>query len=133
MVFIIPSLRVLVVAGAVLALSACAFPDRDYHLVPDADVIKVQLENGQWVAIPPQCASLHQDALRGPFDNRAKLAFGCATYTNLANSVARPRDLVAPNPYAGHQPDAAASAVTRYRENKTTPIQKSNTTSMSGS
>lgn len=128
----IPLLRGLLASVLALILSACAFPDRDYSLIPDANTIQVRLDDGRWVAVPPECTSLHQDTLRGPFDDRSWVAFGCATYTNLANSVAKPRDLVAPASYAGQQPDAAAAAVTRYRENKITPIKESKTTSKTG-
>jgi len=116
------------VLGLSLGLAACAFPKRDYSLVPDANVIQVQLQDGRWVALPPQCNTLYTEPPRSVYDSRPQAAFGCATYTNLANSVANPRDLVQPAPYAGQQADNAAAAVTRYRENQVTPLKETRTT-----
>lgn len=114
-----------------LLLAGCAFPKYDYSLVPDASVIQVQLQDGRWVAVPPECAHLYTEAPRPIYDSRPQAAFGCATYTNLANSVARPRDLLAPHEYAGQQADTAADAVTRYREDKVTPLRETNSTKKS--
>lgn len=125
-------MRCWAVLGLALFLTACAFPGRDYSLVPDASVIEVQLADGRWVAVPPECSKLFSSPPPSRYDSRPQVAFGCATYTNLANSVARPRDLVYPASYAGQQPDSAAAAVTRYRENKITPIKESRTTTKSG-
>lgn len=111
-----------------LVLAGCAFPKRDAKAMPDASVIKVQLQNGVWVAVPPECASLFTEFARPKFNSRPQYSFGCATYTNLANSVARPQDLVQPSTYAGQQADHAAEAVTRYRQNEVTPLRETSST-----
>lgn len=111
-----------------LILAGCAFPKRDAKGMPDASVIKVQLQNGVWVAVPPECASLFTEFARPKFNSRPQYSFGCATYTNLANSVARPQDLIRPSTYAGQQADHASEAVTRYRQNEVTPLRETSST-----
>lgn len=123
-----PLLRWLMVGGLTILLAGCAFPKRDYSFMPDASVIQVQLRDGRWVAVPPECARLFNEPPRSLYDSRPQVPYGCATYTNLANSVANPRDLVAPGQYDGQQADNAAGAVTRYRENKVTPLRQTNST-----
>lgn len=126
-------LQLLVVLGLAGLLAGCAFPKRDYSMVPDASIIQVQLQNGEWVAVPPECKRLITEAPRPwyDYDARPQIAFGCATYTNLANSVARPRDLTEPGSYGGQHADTAASAVTRYRQNAVTPLNKTTSTKTS--
>ncbi|WP_345795722.1 CpaD family pilus assembly lipoprotein [Castellaniella sp. MT123] len=121
-------LRWLVVCGSIGLLAGCSFPKRDYSFVPDASVIQVQLKDGRWVAVPPDCAKLFTEPPRSLYDSRPQVPYGCATYTNLANSVANPRDLVAPGTYEGQQADSAAGAVKRYRDNKVTPLRETNST-----
>lgn len=121
-------LRWLLACGLAGLLAGCAFPKRDYSFMPDASVIQVQLQDGRWVAVPPDCARLFTEPPRALYDSRPQVPYGCATYTNLANSVANPRDLVAPGTYEGQHADSAADAVTRYRENKVTPLRKTNST-----
>lgn len=80
-------------------------------------------------AIPPECSQLNQpshmiDAGRG----RPGIAFGCATYSNLAEMLARPADLVAPEPYAGADAALGASAVRAYEEGRTRPLNPTSTT-----
>jgi type IV pilus biogenesis protein CpaD/CtpE len=64
---------------------------------------------------------------------RPGVAFGCATYSNLAAMLARPADLVAPVPYAGADASLAASAVRRYEEGRATPLISGSSTSPSSS
>lgn len=101
--------------------------------LPDQSVIA--LLDGQ--AVPPDCsqfeeASVYRD---GPLQlaRRPTVAFGCATYTNLARMLARPADLVAPRRYAGQSGTNAGNAVQRYYDNKVTPFGNTGTTSISGS
>ncbi len=80
-------------------------------------------------AIAPQCDELNQpshmiDAGR----SRPGVAFGCATYSNLAAMLARPADLVAPLPYAGADAALGASAVRAYEEGRTHPLNPTSTT-----
>lgn len=120
------------VAGAVGLLAGCAFPKRDYSYMPDASIIQVQMKDGQWVAVPPDCAKLYPEYPRPKFDSRPQAAFGCATYTNLANSAAHPLDLATPGSYAGQEADTAGDAVTRYRQNKVTPLRETTSTKKGG-
>lgn len=124
--------RGMVVFGLGIALAGCAFPKRDYTYLPDASVIQVQMKDGQWVATPPNCNKFYPEYPRDKFDSRPQAAFGCATYTNLANSVARPQDLAVPAAYSGQMGDTAGSAVTRYREGKITPLRDTTSTSKTG-
>src|SRR5690625_2832194 len=109
-------------------LTACAFPKRDAQGMPDASVIKVELQDGRWVAIPPECQELFTEFTRPKYDSRPQYPFGCATYSNLANSVANPEDLIRPGQYRGQDADTAGDAVTRYRENRVTPLKETETT-----
>lgn len=126
-------LRLLTVLGLVGLVTGCAFPKRDYSMLPDASVIQVQQQHGHWVAVAPECKRLITERPRPwyEYDSRPQVAFGCATYTNLANSVARPRDLTQPGTYRGQQADTAADAVTRYRQNAVTPLNKTTSTKKS--
>ncbi|RKP49049.1 hypothetical protein D7S89_09545 [Trinickia fusca] len=95
--------------------------------MPDDSVIGFDAPSAR--AVPPECAALNQpshmiDAGAG----RPGVAFGCATYTNLAAMLARPADLVAPLPYAGADAALAASAVRRYDEGHVTPLNPTSTT-----
>lgn len=124
--------RWLLAAGVVGLLAGCAFPKRDYSYMPDASIIQVQRQDGQWVAVPPDCSPLYPEYPRQRYDSRPQVAFGCATYTNLANSVAHPLDLAAPGTYAGQSADTAGSAVTQYQEGKVTPLRKTDSTKKAG-
>lgn len=80
-------------------------------------------------AVPPDCATLMQPShLVDAGFGRPGVAFGCATYTNLAVMLARPADLVAPIPYAGADAALGASAVRRYEEGRATPLNSTSTT-----
>ena len=91
--------------------------------MPDASVIGyVPGENGGH-AVPPSCEALSEEApMRDAGMKRPSVAFGCATYSNLAAMVARPADFVSPRPYAGADAPLAASAVRRYEEGRATPL-----------
>ena len=96
--------------------------------MPDDTIIGFTAQDGGR-AIPPQCDRLNQpshmiDAGRG----RPGVAFGCATYSNLAAMLARPADLVAPMPYAGADAALGASAVRAYEEGRTQPLKPTSTT-----
>ncbi|MFT0533430.1 CpaD family pilus assembly lipoprotein [Castellaniella hirudinis] len=102
-------------------------------MMPDQSVIRVEVQaDGSLAAVPPHCGPLFPEQRRLQFDSRPQVAFGCATYTNLANSVARPQDLLAPRPYAGQMAEDAAAAVTRYREDKVTPLRDTTSTKKGG-
>ena len=111
-----------------LGLSACAFPKRDPQGLPDVSVIQVELQDGRWVAVPPECLPLFTEFTRPDYDSRPQYPFGCATYQNLAHSIANPRDLVAPAAYGGQPVDSAVGAVERYRHNQVTPLNDTTTT-----
>lgn len=119
--------RLIIVLVSSLILSACAFPSRDYSMVPDAAIISVDYADGKWHANPPDCDNLREEP-RNRYDNRPQIAFGCATYTNLANSVANPRDLNLPKSYAGQNATTADSAVQRYLADDVTPLNETSST-----
>jgi type IV pilus biogenesis protein CpaD/CtpE len=107
------------------ALSGCmsAPPPLD---MPDASVVGFDGTR----AVPPDCAKLEQPShLVDAGFGRPGVAFGCATYTNLAIMLARPADLVQPIPYAGADAALGASAVRRYDEGRATPLNATSTTS----
>lgn len=125
------TLGTFLIPGICLALSACAFPRKDFSSVPDPSVITVQQVGSGYQAIAPDCARLLQPSQYNKADNlRMSIAFGCATYTNLAEQIAQPRDLVAPAPYRGQSAEAASGAATRYRENKITPLKETRSTNI---
>lgn len=120
--------------AALLLVSGCAFPRKDLASMPDPSVIQVvQTADGKWVAVPPDCTPLQQPSRYDNFNNRRmSVAFGCATYSNLAGSVARPTDLVAPRSYSGMHADSAGLAVQRYRVNEVEALRETQTTSVAG-
>lgn len=96
--------------------------------MPSDSVIGFTSEDGGH-AVPPSCDQLNQpshmvDAGRG----RPGVAFGCATYSNLAAMLVRPTDVVAPLPYAGADAALGASAVRAYEEGRTQPLRSTSTT-----
>ncbi len=105
-------------------LGACAQPPIG---LPDESVIGFDGKN----AIPPDCTALSRPSTSLDDDGRKSMEWGCATFTNLANQIANPRDLVAPQPLAPADGAVAASAMQRYETDKVTPLDK--TTSRSGS
>lgn len=127
----IPAL--LCATGASLLLAGC-FPAKEYASIPDVNTITVRRDAyGNYVAIPPDCEKLLQPDLYNATHNlRPDIAFGCATYTNLAAQIANPKDLVAPKSYEGQHADTASSAVTRYREDKVIDIHRTESTNKSG-
>ncbi|MCG5075274.1 CpaD family pilus assembly protein [Paraburkholderia sp. RG36] len=101
--------------------------------MPDPSVIGfVPGDGGR--ATPPACAMLTQrSGMRDAGQARPGVAFGCATYSNLAAMLARPADLVAPVPYAGADAPLAASAVRRYEEDRTKPLNSDYSSTSSSS
>lgn len=96
--------------------------------MPNDSVIGFSSEDGGR-ALAPQCGQLNQpshmlDAGRA----RPGVAFGCATYSNLAAMLARPADLVAPLPYAGADATLGAGAVRAYEEGRTQALKPTSTT-----
>jgi len=121
-------------AGGLILTAGCTFPRKDYSGVPDVSVIRVvQGPDGQVVAQAPDCTALLQGSQYQSLNqDRAAVAFGCATYSNLAASLARPADLISPREFAGPQPDAAALAVHRYRLNQVEPLRETRSTNVGG-
>jgi hypothetical protein len=115
------------VFAAASALSGCMSEHPPLGM-PNDSVIGFTADGGG-KAIPPQCDQLNQpshmiDAGRG----RPGVAFGCATYSNLAAMLARPADLVAPEPYAGADATLGANAVRAYEEGRAQPLKSTSTT-----
>lgn len=122
-------LRSLLFTSVVVLLAGCGFPNKNYSTLPDPGIIRVTQTEAGFQAIPPECARLLEPSRLNKFDDpRPAVAFGCATYTNLAEQLARPRDLTHPAPYAGQSPDTAGAAVQRYRENAVTPLRSTSAT-----
>ncbi|MEA3116970.1 MAG: hypothetical protein QOI13_240 [Paraburkholderia sp.] len=122
-----------VLAGAAsICLTSCMSAAPPLGM-PDPSVIGFTPGDGGKV-IPPSCAALDQPSgMLDAGEARPGIAFGCATYSNLAAMVKRPADLVAPLPYAGADAPLAASAVRRYEEGRATPLNTSNSSSASSS
>ena len=107
-----------------MTLAGCAFPRKDFSGIPGPQIIKVTQDESGFHAVAPDCKPLLQPSqLNKAEDLRQSIAFGCATYTNLAEQIARPRDLTHPGQYAGQSPDSAGAAVQRYRDNAVTPLR----------
>jgi hypothetical protein len=118
--------------GLAFALAGCAHQETTW--LPGPDII--QLADNQ--ALPPDCRPLAEPStFRGgtwQTESRPTIAFGCATYGNLARMLANPQDLVHPAPFAGQDAVTAGAAVQRYHDNKVTPLSTGGTTgSISGS
>lgn len=86
-------------------------------------------------ATAPDCDTLvtHNEAVTPTpmldFDKRPSVAFGCATYSNLAASVANPADLAEGRGYAGSDGTSQSQAVERYNSGKITPLRQTTSTS----
>lgn len=120
-------LLILLVAGGLL--TGCAFPRKDFAGMPTPNVIRVSNDTGQLKALPPDCAPLREASQYSTLtDPRPDISFGCATYTNLSQQVARPEDLVSPRSYGNQSADTAAAAVERHRKGEVTPLRATTTT-----
>jgi pilus assembly protein CpaD len=120
-----------VLAGAAsIGLTSCMSAAPPLGM-PDPSVIGFTPGDGGQV-IAPSCGALNQPSgMIDAGEARPGIAFGCATYSNLAAMLTRPADLVAPLPYAGADAPLAASAVRRYEEGRTTPLNGSDSSSSS--
>ena len=112
-------------------LAGCSFPNRDYSSMPDPGIIRVvQTEDGPR-AVAPDCLPMLQPSHLNKYDEpRPAIAFGCATYGNLAGQLARPEDLVQPRGWGGPSATTSAAAVERYNEGKVTPLRETGTTTV---
>ncbi|MGN6651686.1 CpaD family pilus assembly lipoprotein [Trinickia sp.] len=103
---------------AMAGVSGCFKPPRT---MPDASVIPF---DGR-LALPPDCASLARPSvLTDAGWRRPDMAWGCATYTNLAAQLAHPQDIVKPEWLGPADAAVAASAVHRYQTERVTPLDK---------
>ena len=119
-----------IAAAGCLCLAGCMSQQPPLGM-PDAGVIPFDGVH----AGAPDCKKLLQPShLRDPDGHLGpSIAFGCATYTNLATQLARPADLTAPLPYPGaHAADAqlGGDAVNRYENGKAIPPSTSTTSSV---
>jgi pilus assembly protein CpaD len=112
------------IAGVALASLAGCMPKPTLGM-PDASVLSY---DGKRI-VPPDCDALERRSLvrEAGIARRPDIAFGCATYTNLAAQIARPADLVAPLPLGPADAAVAASAVRRYETGTITPIDTQST------
>lgn len=91
----------------------------------------ISLQNG--AAQGPDCRALQDTSefTDGPLQltGRPSVAFGCATYNNLAKMIANPQDLRHPRHYPGQSAPTAGAAVQRYYDNKVKELLSTTTTS----
>lgn len=137
MVFSLAPSRYLVRSAAALAwvmLSACAWPTKVPPLTANENLIGlVPGPDGQLIAIPPDCEALAQPSRLHSWNTpRHDIAFGCATYSNLARQVAQPRDLALPQAHGGTDARIAGDAVQRYLNHEVTPLLDNDSMSTSG-
>lgn len=113
-------LALMLVCGIAASTSGCFKPPLG---MPDASVIGYDGTR----TTPPDCAALSRASLLLDAGlPRPSVAWGCATYTNLAAQIANPKDVVAPAPMGPADAAVAASAVHRYQ---TGHVMKLDTTS----
>ncbi|RDK01011.1 CpaD family pilus assembly lipoprotein [Paraburkholderia lacunae] len=111
----------MLVCATAAGVSGCFKPPRT---MPDASVIQF---DGH-LALPPDCASLARPSLLTDAGwKRPEMAWGCATYTNLAAQIAHPQDIVTPEALGPADAAVAASAVRRYQTEHVTPLDKTTT------
>jgi hypothetical protein len=125
--FVVLTLSLSAAIAAASGLAGCMSEHPPLGMPNDSVIGFTSADGGG--AVPPQCDQLNQpshmvDAGRG----RPGVAFGCATYSNLAAMLVRPADLVAPLPYAGADAALGASAVRAYEEGRTQPLRSTSTT-----
>ena len=102
----------------VTLLGGCFQPPFD---MPDASIIRSN--NG--MAEAPDCSRLAvHSGLTDAGIKQPSVAWGCATYSNLAAQVANPRDLQQPAPMGPADAAVAANAMRRYEQDKVTPLDK---------
>jgi hypothetical protein len=112
--------RILFAPLVVLAtlLGGCIHPPFD---MPDASVIR----DNDGFAAAPDCNQLAvPSGLTDAGIRQPSVAWGCATYANLAAQVANPRDLTQPAPVGPADAAVAANAMRRYEEDKVTPLDQ---------
>ncbi|MFM0557317.1 CpaD family pilus assembly lipoprotein [Paraburkholderia sediminicola] len=103
------------------AVSGCFKPPVS---MPDASTIGY---DGKHLT-PPDCSKLeHPSLLLDAGVPRPSMAWGCATYTNLAAQIANPQDFVAPQPLGPADAAIAASAVRRYETEHVYPLPSDTT------
>ena len=121
------TLATVAAVAALLGLPGCMSAHPPLGL-PDATVIGFDPHNAGR-AVPPDCTRLAVPShMIDAGTARPDVAFGCATYSNLAAMLARPADIVDPLPYAGADATLGASAVRRYEEGRTAPLSPTSTT-----
>lgn len=122
-------LQWILILAAGLTLTACAFPRKDFSSVPDPGIIVLTQSGPGYRASGPDCSTLLQPSQYNKADDlRMSIAFGCATYTNLAEQLARPDDLIRARSYGGQSAETATTAVERYRKGTITPLRETGTT-----
>ncbi|MGF6768440.1 pilus assembly protein CpaD [Paraburkholderia sp. GAS199] len=113
---------------ASIALAACTLLGGCFTKpsigMPDASTLSY---DGHSV-IGPDCTDLERESLvTNAGFRRPSVAFGCATYSNLAAQIARPADIVSPKPMGPADGAVAAAAVRRYQLNEVTPLDQTST------
>jgi len=110
-----------VTLAACSLLGGCLQPPLD---MPDARTLSY---DGHSV-VPPDCQALtHKSYVLDAGVPRQSVAFGCATYTNLAAQIARPADIAEPVPMGPYDGAVAANAMLRYQTDAVTPLDATGT------
>jgi type IV pilus biogenesis protein CpaD/CtpE len=79
-------------------------------------------------AVAPDCNTLAQPStVIDAGAQRPSMQWGCATYTNLAAQIARPKDLVAPKPMGPANGAVAAAAMQRYEAGQVMKLDEGST------
>lgn len=114
--------------GASIMLAACTLLSGCFTKpsigMPDASTLSY---DGRSI-IGPDCTELERKSLvTNAGFRRPSVAFGCATYSNLAAQIVRPADIVSPVPPGPANGAVAAAAVRRYELNQVTPLDPTST------
>jgi pilus biogenesis lipoprotein CpaD len=82
---------------------------------------QVRIELGRYVAVAPSCTTTTYTSLAA--DSKLTLrAHGCTDASNFAVMLDDPADLLTPRRHGAFDAVPAAAAITRYRQDRTTPL-----------
>lgn len=85
-----------------------------------------------YTAEAPDCSAMVTANPSLEAENRPSMAFGCATYSNLAAQVADPADLAVPRAFAGPEGTTGSTAVQSYLDDKVKKLKSLSTSTVGG-
>lgn len=94
--------------------------------LPDVPPNRAIVEVGRTLVTLPACPNWSKPS-GTEFDNQPSSNFGCATETNLGMMIASPSDLATGRPLGPAAGRPAAAAVSRYLNDKVSPLPQSGT------